>query len=74
MQVIKVWTTKAYVCVRLSVPYILPEEQGLRLWEAYKGSKQEKISDRDHDDVYFAPHGMDNIVFLLLLFGPTPTT
>ena len=67
MQVIKVWKKKAKVRVRLPSPYIPSEEQGLRLFEALKGSAQEKIFERDEDDVDFAFDGVGELVSLVML-------
>ena len=67
---IKLWNKKVRVWQRLSGPYLPPEEQGLRLWEALKGSAQEKVFDRDDEHLYFALDGVDVLLKVIdSIFG-----
>ena len=47
---IKRWKKEVKVWVKLSAPYLPPDEQGLRLWQALKGRAQEKVYERDDED------------------------
>ena len=61
-QIIKKWRKEVKVWIKLSSPYIPPEEQGLRLWQALKGDGQRKIHERDDDDLYFAENGVEVLI------------
>ena len=68
--VIKRWKKEVKVWVKLSAPYLPPDEQGLRLWQALKGKAQEKIYERDDEDTYSVENGVQVLVATIdSLFG-----
>ena len=60
--VIRRWKKEVKVWLNLSAPYIPAEEQRLLLWQALKGSAQQKVYARDDDDIYFAPNGVEVVI------------
>ena len=68
--VTKLWKKKVRAWVLLSSPDFPPEEQGLRLWEALKGDAQQKILDRDDEELYYAEDGVQVLISTIeAIFG-----
>ena len=66
----KLWKKRVKVWQRLSKPYMPPEEQGLRLWEALRGAAQTKVYERDDEERHFTQDGVELLIQTLeSIFG-----